>query len=256
MRNPHFRVSDSSDWGTDPYSKVDAAHEFLDACTRLWKVMVIHPRSRVLAARRAAKEPGCVKVSLGCGRSVPEGWIGLDDKYRGSSIYQWDLRRGLPFHDQSVDAILAEHVIEHLSLDDYILLLRECHRCLRDGGILRIVSPDARIIAALILGQEGDREEQQIEFDKKLHQWAEYPPLGNRVANRLAYQWGQHQSLLEPRSLKVILRHTGFDDIVSLSPADSRYFKDVPGTHIQRFPDSIHESFAVEALRRQGRPDS
>jgi predicted SAM-dependent methyltransferase len=49
----------------------------------------------------------------------------------------------MPFDDESVELIFAEHVFEHLAPDAGEKFLSECKRCLRSEGILRIVVPDA-----------------------------------------------------------------------------------------------------------------
>src|SRR5713101_6538584 len=66
------------------------------------------------------------------------------DAARGEGIdVIWDLRRGLPFPSGSCAAILGEHVIEHIAKEDAEKLLRECHRVLQKGGVVRISTPDA-----------------------------------------------------------------------------------------------------------------
>lgn len=58
-----------------------------------------------------------------------------------------DVTTGLPHADGSVDAIFTSHMLEHLDPHDGFELLRECHRALRPGGILRVVVPDLEVIA-------------------------------------------------------------------------------------------------------------
>lgn len=49
---------------------------------------------------------------------------------------------GQYFVHDSLDAILAEHVWEHLSPEEAATAARNCHRFLRPGGYLRIAVPD------------------------------------------------------------------------------------------------------------------
>jgi hypothetical protein len=60
----------------------------------------------------------------------------------GPGVRRWDLRRGLPFEDASVEACYASHVIEHLPRQAAGGLLEECQRVLRPRGTLRVVVPD------------------------------------------------------------------------------------------------------------------
>lgn len=49
----------------------------------------------------------------------------------------------LSFENDSFSFIYSEHFFEHLFLDESIELFRECYRILDNGGVLRIVLPDA-----------------------------------------------------------------------------------------------------------------
>lgn len=117
-------------------------------------------------------EPGVQAVNLGCGTSVAPGWINLDNspgarlsKHPQLRWLLWkakvitdnhynvpwpenvilhDLRRPLPFAPASVRYVYASHVLEHLSLPDAQRLLRNIHRVLQSGGLLRLVVPDLR----------------------------------------------------------------------------------------------------------------
>ncbi len=58
-----------------------------------------------------------------------------------------DLRRRLPFADRSVDRVYAVHVLEHVI--DIVPVMNELHRILADDGVLHVLSPDWRSIAAV-----------------------------------------------------------------------------------------------------------
>ena len=58
-----------------------------------------------------------------------------------------DLRKGLPFADGSVDRVYAVHVLEHVI--DLVPVMNELHRILSDDGVLHVLSPDWRSIAAV-----------------------------------------------------------------------------------------------------------
>ena len=49
----------------------------------------------------------------------------------------------LPFKDASFSFIFSEHFFEHLFLDEAGGLLKECFRCMKRGGVIRTVVPDA-----------------------------------------------------------------------------------------------------------------
>jgi len=79
------------------------------------------------------------KLNLGCGFDIHPGWINLDRAPLPGVDIVHDLEKlPLPFADGSLDYVLAQDVLEHV---DYILLLRDLHRILRNGGTLEIRVP-------------------------------------------------------------------------------------------------------------------
>jgi len=87
------------------------------------------------------------RLNLGCGPDRKEGWINADILIR--SDYYIDVTKKLPFPDNSIDFIFSEHVIEHLTKQECIFFLKECHRVLRIGGILRFSTPDLDLLVKL-----------------------------------------------------------------------------------------------------------
>ena len=59
---------------------------------------------------------------------------------RGIKAVQYDLNKGIPFNDEFFDAVWAAEIIEHLMDTDS--LLSECHRILRNDGVLLITTPN------------------------------------------------------------------------------------------------------------------
>jgi ubiquinone/menaquinone biosynthesis C-methylase UbiE len=55
-----------------------------------------------------------------------------------------DLRRGIPFDDDSFDEILIDNVLEHFDVDDARFLIDEMYRVLRPGGKAVVIVPHAR----------------------------------------------------------------------------------------------------------------
>lgn len=72
-------------------------------------------------------------LNLGCGdNKLPSPWLNSDD----------DIRSALSVHtSDSVDQILVEHVVEHLTGPEMLRFFDECFRVLRHGGTLRVCTP-------------------------------------------------------------------------------------------------------------------
>lgn len=81
-----------------------------------------------------------VKLNIGCGQDIREGYINLDSaKLPGVDIVH-DLEvTPLPFKDASVDEVLAKDVLEHI--EHYEFLLKDIHRMLKPGGKLVATVP-------------------------------------------------------------------------------------------------------------------
>jgi SAM-dependent methyltransferase len=88
-----------------------------------------------------------IRLNLGGGRdSHPDprymDYISVDAEGRTPFSVQHDLSRPMPLADGAVDRILSEHALEHVDRPTFALVLAECHRLLRPGGVARIGVPD------------------------------------------------------------------------------------------------------------------
>jgi glycosyltransferase involved in cell wall biosynthesis len=93
-------------------------------------------------ACKDAKDNGLHIVELGGGINPKEGCnINLDLE---DGNFRWDLNNGIPLEDNSVGAIWASHIIEHLH--DKHMIMKEIHRVLVDGGwaFIQVPSTDGR----------------------------------------------------------------------------------------------------------------
>jgi len=247
LRRPGWRTN-HGDWGLPPLAPMDdvtsAARDLLAALSRL----ALGPRdSRRL--RRSAGRRAPLRISLGSDRRAPDGWISTDLVRHPPEVLYLDLRRDFPFHDGSVDGILAEHVLEHLSLDDVVRLLPECARVLKVGAPMRVVSPDAELIADIIHGVGSARVEAHMLFDHELHRWQRNAVSRWRVVNRLSHQWGMHEALLSYELMELLMLDAGFQEITRCELDQTVHFEAVPGTHLARYPGARHEAFVIEGRR-------
>lgn len=85
-----------------------------------------------------------LRLNLGAGPFRVEGFIDIDRKL-GSEVCP------LPYRDNSVEEIIASHVLEHFSHRETSIVLQEWIRVLRPGGKLRLAVPDFEEVARLYL---------------------------------------------------------------------------------------------------------
>jgi len=84
---------------------------------------------------------GLTYLNAGCGETNSVDWNNLDRK-RGRHIVFHDLRKPLPYSDDTFDAVYSSHILEHLDPEEGDRFLGELFRTCKPGGICRIVVPD------------------------------------------------------------------------------------------------------------------
>lgn len=193
------------------------------------------------------------RVQYGCGLSASEGWINFDSSptlqlQRLPLIGRWmhgfvkpafpravrygDIVKGLPLPPGAADLMYCSHVLEHLALHDLRRALQNTFKCLRFGGIFRMVLPDLRALAEAYVGDQS--HESAPRFMRETY-------LGHNARSRglvslLRARFGNslHLWMWDFSSLSVELAAAGFKEIRRAS-----------------FGDSIDSAFAaVEELHR------
>jgi predicted SAM-dependent methyltransferase len=95
--------------------------------------------SEVHAVRGAGNRPAL--LHLGCGKNVHSAFVNVD-LVAAPGVVVHDLRRGIPFPDVSFDLVYHSTMLSHLPLPDALDVMRDCHRVLKPGGVLRVVTED------------------------------------------------------------------------------------------------------------------
>lgn len=189
------------------------------------------------AIRRARKEID-LKVNLGCGDVSREGWIGIDSSFQSNADWYVDLRNGVPLGDQSCSHLFCEHFLEHLAYPEELKrFLADCFRVLRDGGVFRIVVPDAsKFMRAYCEGNQG--------FLKQASAKSESPM---EASNSIFYgdPLGEHHYAYDFDTLKRLLGTVGFKEVSLIEFRKGGIARALDRQDITR----ILESLYVEAIR-------
>lgn len=85
----------------------------------------------------------CIRLNLGCNRRKIQGYINVDIDPAYEPDLVCDITKGLPYPDNSVCAILAFDILEHIPTLKTIPLMNELWRVLMPGGTLNTFTPDA-----------------------------------------------------------------------------------------------------------------
>lgn len=81
-----------------------------------------------------------MKLNLGCGRDKKVGYVNVDSSKQVNPDKVWDLEiTPLPFEDNSIEEISAEHVLEHVNR--FIPLVHDLWRISKNGAKINIKVP-------------------------------------------------------------------------------------------------------------------
>ncbi|HEV2289036.1 MAG TPA: methyltransferase domain-containing protein [Candidatus Acidoferrales bacterium] len=201
-----------------------------------------------------------LRLNLGCGLQVADEWVNVDGSWNArlarypalrrllsslhiiardkseipwdSKIFIHDIRKPLPFPDDSVSAVYASHVLEHLYVEEGRSLIRESFRVLASSGILRVVVPDLNAIVREYLGERpfgqlsddlaslnpADRLNQRL-----LMRWP--TPGKNGLLYRIYSSWQDfhsHKWMYDTDSLVALFQTEGFVEVQSKDCHNSR----------------------------------
>lgn len=213
------------------------------------------------------------KVHLGCGLITPAGWINVDASWNArlakypfvrkvlkafhvlpggkldipwsANVLTHDVRRPLPFQDNSLSAIYASHLLEHLYLEEAKRLLRECFRVLLPGGFLRVVVPDLRAVVLEYVGEtpfaessgKMDGHSPADRMNRRLHLRDPEPPAGNLLYRiyQSVTDFHSHKWMYDAHSLKVYFEWGGFEEVREMQLHQSR----IAGIEVVEEPSRI-----------------
>ena len=85
------------------------------------------------------------KLNLGSGNKFFEGYLNVDLDANAPQVdVVADISQTLPFADESIDAIMASHSLEHISYVQTKEVLVDWKRVLKQDGVIDIKVPDGR----------------------------------------------------------------------------------------------------------------
>lgn len=88
-----------------------------------------------------------MKLNLGCGQNRMAGYVNTDRQPAAEPDVVMDLEEfPWPFDDDSVEEVVADHVLEHTGRDPdvFIGIMQELYRVCRGGATIRIAVPHPR----------------------------------------------------------------------------------------------------------------
>lgn len=222
-----------------------------------------------------------IKLNVGCGSFVTPGYENLDNSpsllVQNNLIFKtmadiagrllkrrfytpfpkcvkrWDINRGLPFTDASVEVVYSSHMLEHIPRSQVETFLEDVYRILKPGGILRLALPDLELMAREFLSQvelarAGQRD--VIPAD----QFMESTLLGLKARPNLLQPMNIYRELLvrtghlwmwDAPSLSMILQKIEFKEVNEGGYRESH----IPEVDLLDLEGRRFESFYLEALK-------
>lgn len=183
-------------------------------------------------------------VQYGCGSSAPKEWINFDIsptlliekvpilgtiiKLRQKNIFPsnvlfGNIVKGLPIEEETCDAVFCSHVLEHLSLQDFKIAIKNTYIILKSGGIFRFIVPDLEAAARVYLKSLDNGESfASIKFMENTFLGIEKRQRGFK--GLLRYFWGNshHLWMWDTKSLFMELENAGFTQIQKCKFNDSK----------------------------------
>jgi predicted SAM-dependent methyltransferase len=171
--------------------------------------------------RQNIRDPGTIqkyfatepvkKLQLGAGGNNAEGWLNSDIEPQDGQIYL-DVTSKYPFADGSFQYLFAEHVIEHVSWEGGLKMLRECFRVLGTGGKVRIETPDFMKFFYILTNKDDPEVKRFIAAGHYAFDWPDTPVGPAYAVNRSVRDWG-HQFIYDADTLRRTFELAGFKNI-------------------------------------------
>ncbi len=159
------------------------------------------------------------KLNIGSNIDVLDGWFNVDFQPVCPGQYYMDAAARFPFPEKSFDFIRSEHMIEHIPYPQGIGMLRECHRVMRPGGLIRIATPDLKKLSKLY--DTPLSNEQRAYADAVFRRWrsdCQSSKVGVVINN--IFKFG-HEFIYDDDTLGEALHKAGFTAIVQRRPGHS-----------------------------------
>ena len=163
------------------------------------------PIAKARLTKELAKAPRPLKIELG-GLTPRPGWV-VTNVNAVARLYL-DATTRWPVEDDSVECVYADNVIEHITLDAGRRMLTEAARCLKPGGVIRLVTPDIRTHVEMYLSGDDPAQSPAGRLYQSLGLTVEHPidmvriPIGS---------FGHHEGYVyDFETLELELGRAGF----------------------------------------------
>jgi predicted SAM-dependent methyltransferase len=152
------------------------------------------------------------KLHIGCGSNVLDTWLNSDFSPQTPGIVHLDATQRFPFEDCQFDFVFSEHMIEHISFSQGLVMLSECYRVLKERGKIRISTPDLCFLLELYKADKSDFQKEYIRWSTET--FIPDAPYDDAifVINNFVRDWG-HLFIYDENTMQYALRKARFSQI-------------------------------------------
>jgi predicted SAM-dependent methyltransferase len=194
----------------------DAAHSFVIRAHRLRRnILRSDERLRNDYLQNTTKP----KLHIGGGWHRLNGWLNADIELI-PGVMRMDATQRFPFSDETFQYVYTEHMIEHVPYQKGVYMLQECHRVLRNGGVIRVITPNLAAIVGLYSGDVCADQQRYVSWFCQTFVPQECPPNAVSAINAMFRLWG-HQFIYDEKTLADSMRAAGFSPVTRSLLGDS-----------------------------------
>lgn len=170
------------------------------------------------------------KLQIGCGDNILSGWLNTDLNDRREHVAFLDAGEKFPFEDFTFDYVFSEHLFEHLTVSQQMIMMNETFRVLKKGGVMRIATPSLDFLFEIYSNPKKQLNETYIQWAVNscsyLNEVSETIENSSQyhcyVVNNFFKAWG-HQMIHNYASLSALAIQTGFSTIREVKVSESEY---------------------------------
>ncbi len=189
---------------------------------------------------------GSLNLNIGAGSYLIDGFKSLDiltdyfypdKKEFYNNRIEYDIRKDkIPYSDNSVDNIYISHVIEHIETKFVKNFIEEAFRVLKPGGVLRIVTVDARFLFEVSQFDndfwhwriDNLKDQQTYETD-----WDKLERFDFLIKETAKPRFRFYKNKVEDKVLDINkIKNLNFEEFRSLAMQNLDFREDYPNDHI------------------------
>jgi predicted SAM-dependent methyltransferase len=159
------------------------------------------------------------KLQLGAGEFNLPGWLNTDISPREGQAFL-DATQPFPLPDSSFQVVSSEQVVEHLTSQEGLGMMKESFRILVHGGKVRVATPNLLQLMDLL---RADKTPEQLAYMKAKidwHDWPKTPDPANVIVNLEMNEFG-HRFVYTPQMLRSTMEAAGFTQIRQYKSGES-----------------------------------